>query len=309
MQSHASKMNQLEPGDPAHLGAHLEAVDGSRVLLQGNCSIGRSSKNRIVIKSERVSRNHAVVQAQDGGEYWLVDLGSTNGTYLNGNRVAHPTRLRDADKFEIGGVQHTFHQGELLGESDSTVGGGATMATLPEIRQRECWLMLTDIEGFTTLSQQIAPEKLAMIVGAWVKTGRELVEKHGGVVNKYLGDGYLSFWQDGPGMTEQIAAAGRELLALQTRSEPPFRVVLHRGLVAMGGSASLGEECLMGAEVNLLFRVEKLAGGLKVPFCLTAAAAEALANHLPAQEVEGDHKVKGFDASVRIYWVNGATLP
>ena len=45
----------------------------------------------------RVSRRHAVIQAQVSDEYWLGDSGSRNGTYVNAKRIAKPTRLQHAD--------------------------------------------------------------------------------------------------------------------------------------------------------------------------------------------------------------------
>jgi adenylate cyclase len=51
---------------------------------------------------------HALIQVQNIGEFWLVDLGSSNGTFLNKRRVHQPVRLHDQDKIFIGGRRLFF---------------------------------------------------------------------------------------------------------------------------------------------------------------------------------------------------------
>ena len=63
--------------------AEIRAKNGRTVPVGATCGIGRSSRNDLVLRDDLVSRSHALVH-QQGGEYWLVDLGSSNGTKLNG---------------------------------------------------------------------------------------------------------------------------------------------------------------------------------------------------------------------------------
>src|SRR6266704_1185213 len=91
-------------------GAWLEASDAKQIPIHGNCSIGRSAKNTVVIESQKVSRRHAIVNVQNVGEFWLIDLGSSNGTFLNKRRVHQPTRLCDQDQIIIGDFVFTFRQ-------------------------------------------------------------------------------------------------------------------------------------------------------------------------------------------------------
>lgn len=86
-----------------------------RVVLRRRTTIGRATDSDIFFPDQRLSRRHAVIQ-QRGEEFFIVDLGSTNGTYLNGERVARENRLRDGDVVSVGDSTITFHSGE---EADS----------------------------------------------------------------------------------------------------------------------------------------------------------------------------------------------
>lgn len=70
-------------------------------------AIGRHPSCEFAIRKGDVSRRHAEVRF-DGGEHWLRDLGSTNGTFVNGARVDGEYRLQPGDQIEIGSSTITF---------------------------------------------------------------------------------------------------------------------------------------------------------------------------------------------------------
>ncbi len=71
-------------------------------------TIGRAVENDVVVTSRRVSREHAHLR-REGWRVILEDLGSTNGTFLNGERILNPVELRDEDRIQIGDVTFVFH--------------------------------------------------------------------------------------------------------------------------------------------------------------------------------------------------------
>jgi FHA domain/Protein of unknown function (DUF3662) len=74
--------------------------------IQGMARIGRSEEGEIVLVDPSVSRAHAVVEIDRGGAF-VRDLGSTNGTFLNGRRIKAES-LRDGDELRFGNTRMRF---------------------------------------------------------------------------------------------------------------------------------------------------------------------------------------------------------
>jgi pSer/pThr/pTyr-binding forkhead associated (FHA) protein len=73
---------------------------GRRLELEGELVIGREDAT-VTIEDSELSRRHAVVRPVDGGVE-IEDLGSLNGTYVNGERIAGPRRLSGGDSIKLG---------------------------------------------------------------------------------------------------------------------------------------------------------------------------------------------------------------
>jgi len=95
------------------LAPYFTDPTGREHLLSGeSITIGRAVENEIVVTSKRVSREHARVR-REGWHVVLEDLDSTNGTFLNDERVLSPTELRDQDRVAIGDVVLIFHDPDI----------------------------------------------------------------------------------------------------------------------------------------------------------------------------------------------------
>lgn len=89
----------------------LVAADGSVFLLAGETkSVGRDAGAGIALAAESsVSRSHARL-VPEGDGYTVEDLGSSNGTFVNGVRLAAPTRLQRGDTVQFAGVRFTYEE-------------------------------------------------------------------------------------------------------------------------------------------------------------------------------------------------------
>jgi adenylate cyclase len=250
-----------------------------------------------MLESPKVSRRHALIHLQNIGEPWLIDFGSSNGTFLNKRRIHHPVRLNDGDQITIGDQVFKFRQPLAISEEYKT---DVLQRTLREIENVPCWLLVADIRGFTPLSRHMQSEDLDVLLGAWIFSCKEIIENQHGIINKYLGDGFLAYWPEATTTPEEILAVISVLKEFQQKGAPDFRFVIHFGPVATGGVASMGEESLMGSEVNLIFRLEKLAGSLGEVCVLSEPAHAKLAELMRARSL-GEFELKGFEGKRAVF--------
>ncbi|MBN1259269.1 MAG: FHA domain-containing protein [Anaerolineae bacterium] len=88
-------------------------------LLEPIVTLGRGVDNTIVLESPRVSRHHARLRISRGGAVVLEDLGSTNGTFIDGFILSEPRRIQPGEAFSLAGnicfrLGETGHSDELL---------------------------------------------------------------------------------------------------------------------------------------------------------------------------------------------------
>ena len=100
------------------MDARLEFVSGAR---QGQAAdvagdrflVGRGSDCELTLADSEASRRHALLRPQADGSVLLEDLGSTNGTYVNGQRITGPVTLRGGERVRIGDTELNFRNGAV----------------------------------------------------------------------------------------------------------------------------------------------------------------------------------------------------
>jgi FHA domain len=121
----------LEPG----------AGHGRRIpLTQDHLVVGRAATSDLRLDDEHVSRTHAAFR-QQGGRVWVQDLGSSGGTFVNGQKVTGPHELRPGDVVSFATVQMRFAPDEMSGGETTTMPrldtrgeSGRTSDTAPRVR-------------------------------------------------------------------------------------------------------------------------------------------------------------------------------
>ena len=141
----------------------------------------------------------------------------------------------------------------------------------PEDRaeRRQVTVMFSDLVGSTALSARMDPEDLREVISAYQKCVAETVQRFGGFVAKYMGDGvlvYFGYPQAHEDDAERAVRAGLELVAavsaLKTHASLQTRVGIATGLVVVGdliGSGAAQEHGIVGETPNLAARLQGIA--------------------------------------------------
>jgi len=288
-----------------------DSASGVRTEIGQVAMIGRSPECTVIVPDPRVSRRHAMIRWQDHG-YWYFDLGSFNGTYLNGTRVTAARKLSHGDVLDLAGHQLRFEQ-DGGGDGSAEALGGATMAF---VRSTPVIVLVSDIQGFTALSEKLTPDDLAQVIGGWYANCETILARHGATVDKFIGDCVLAYWtQIIPEARHAALRAAGELIgachSIQAAREELFAsightfqsgVALNIGKVAYGGM-SQGEFTLVGDPVNLTFRVESLTRHSGYPALVTSDFLKDWPEGYAFCENAGTHQVKGREQSVEIWGV------
>jgi pSer/pThr/pTyr-binding forkhead associated (FHA) protein len=140
-------------------GEKIEAL-----LNQSETEIGKAAHNKLVISDPTVSSTHAVVLVRDGG-YSVVDLGSSNGTFINGNKLtAEAYTLQHGDKIQLGNVLLTFRNPAETTENKTA---RLSLEALEEVRRRAALrsdpaapIPRTDPSAWSAPSAGVPPSKV-----------------------------------------------------------------------------------------------------------------------------------------------------
>jgi predicted ATPase/class 3 adenylate cyclase len=174
--------------------------------------------------------------------------------------------------------------------------------------RRQVTVMFSDLVGSTALSARMDPEDLREVISAYQKCVAETVQRFGGFVAKYMGDGllvYFGYPQAHEDDAERAVKAGLELVAAVAALKSPVllqtRVGIATGLVVVGdliGSGASQEQAIVGETPNLAARLQALAEPNSV---VIAEASRRLLGNLFELEDLGAQNLKGIEGHVRAW--------
>jgi class 3 adenylate cyclase len=174
--------------------------------------------------------------------------------------------------------------------------------------RRHVTVMFSDLVGSTALSARMDPEDLREVISAYQKCVAETVQRFGGFVAKYMGDGvlvYFGYPQAHEDDAERAVRAGLELVAavgaLKTHAPLQTRIGIATGLVVVGdliGSGASQEQAIVGETPNLSARLQGIAEPNSV---VIAESARRLLGNLFELADLGAQDLKGIAGPVRAW--------
>jgi adenylate cyclase len=270
-------------------------------------AIGRGEGCAVMLDSRSVSRLHALIQRRDAGDLALVDLGSRNGSFVNGTRVSFPVSLDDRDKLLFGDQPLIFRNPARSGsvQAVSTVDLRNEPTSALHTHSLTT-ILVVDIRDFTALARTLPESVLSQTIGTWFLRSGQIAQRQGSWAQKYIGDAVMAVWVHDHAehlgedvwrvlrAASEIDAATAEIshaLALPA----PLRVGagVNTGPAILGGT----DYTALGDTVNAAFRLESATKGLG----LSVALGERTHSELPLSArncfVRREVELKGYDGA------------
>ena len=185
----------------------------------------------------------------------------------------------------------------------------------PEAERRQLTVMFCDLVGSTALSEQLDPEELREVVGAYQETGAAVITRFEGYIAQYLGDGILVYFGYPTAHEDDPQRAVRAGLAMVAAIEQlnmslmrdrgislAVRIGIHTGLVVVGevGGGNKHEQLALGEAPNIAARLEGLAAPNTA--VLSGATHRLVRGFFDCQSL-GRHVLKGISEPMAVYRV------
>jgi adenylate cyclase len=172
--------------------------------------------------------------------------------------------------------------------------------------------MFVDFRGFTAGARSRSPQAVVDRLDGAFAVLVEILDRQGGIVNKFLGDGFLALFGapfEAPEAAHHAVAAAREMLAamdgINRGNDWPLRIGIgiHFGEVVAGniGSPRRKEYTVIGDTVNFAARLEALNKEFNSQFLISAAVREALGVDASDAVSLGEVAVRGYDRPMTVW--------
>ena len=255
------------------------------------------------LRSLGLGKYEAAFRENDIDEVVLPGLSHETLKELGVASVGHRMKLLDA----IAALR-TDASGKTPSVDAATTSSAPSAHPEDRAERRQVTVMFSDLVGSTALSARMDPEDLREVISAYQKCVAETVQRFGGFVAKYMGDGvliYFGYPQAHEDDAERAVRAGLQLVAtigaLKTHAPLQTRVGIATGLVVVGdliGSGASQEQAIVGETPNLAARLQGIAEPSSV---VIAESTRKLIGNLFELEDVGAQDLKGIAGPVRAW--------
>ena len=245
-------------------------------LVVGRECAGADDRHRLLIDDPAVSRTHLSLRLDfDLDQAWLTDL-STNGTRLNGQRIARsvPVRIKPGDRLRLGPAELQFRSRQF-----AATPGPAERETMPkpstlrEVTVVDMVMVVGDIVGYSAIAEHTGDLVLLENIDRLYAELRQILARHEGTLSNYVGDAFFATWEVAAAADAALAATAFAVEAAGTvpRIAPgldlrdPGGGPLRMGWGVASGPAAVSLltgmlVTVLGDATNVAFRLSGLAG-------------------------------------------------
>lgn len=269
-------------------------------------AIGRGDGCPVLLDSRSVSRLHALIQRREGGDFQLVDLGSRNGSFLNGRRVSLPAPLRDQDHLLFGDQDLVFRNpAQAPAAREITMANSRNAPTTALLSNQLATILVVDIRDFTPMARSIPEATLAQTIGTWFLRTGNIVQRLGSWAQKYIGDAVMAVWvhDDRERVREQIVAVLQAAAEIDSASAEISGALALEHPIRVGAGVNTGPTILGGADytalgdaVNAAFRLEAATKTVGTGVLIGDAAFRELGLHNAVSFERHELQLKGYES-------------
>ena len=255
------------------------------------------------LRSLGLGKYEAAFRENDIDETVLPGLTHETLKELGVASIGHRVKLLDA----IAALR-SEGSGQTPSADPATTSSAPSVNPEDRAERRQVTVMFSDLVGSTALSARMDPEDLREVISGYQKCVAETVQRFGGFVAKYMGDGvlvYFGYPQAHEDDAERAVRSGLELIAtvggLKTHAALQTRVGIATGLVVVGdliGSGASQEQAIVGETPNLAARLQGVAEPNSV--VIAESTRKLLGNLFELQDL-GAQDLKGIAGPMRAW--------
>lgn len=318
IESNSDQGRIIFPGqEPVILNGEATKFPGEMTLFDGTMlRVGRDKTNNLILEIPNVSRFHSLLTANLAGVL-VNDLQSTNGTFVNGVPISTPAQVKTGDIIEIGPAKLLIElfkeekKEKTSTQSDKTTFDMVSASAIVTV-------LVADVSGYTRLSETLPSKDVTTMLQIWLDRVSRIIQKHGGEVDKYIGDCVMAYWRGDSGNAKlkahHAAKASLEILEETNKlSDSPewahsdtfawdCHISLNTGEVMIGSIGTHGSRdfTVLGDVVNQAFRLNSVSSQKKVHFVTSESTAEYIKDAYPLENL-GLVKIKGIKDEVLVF--------
>ncbi len=156
------------------------------------CTIGRSSTNNISLNDRLLSRDHAMIRCSSSGVCEIDDLGSSNGTSINGELISAAVMLKNGDVIQVGQHVMTFIQNSQTAGLVTNADDDRAVDVFPP--NSLITALSLNIRGYANLSQILGADQLGMLMADIAAIAGDVFTRRHGWTHRHEGSAVHAVW-------------------------------------------------------------------------------------------------------------------
>ncbi len=273
--------------------------NGDTLEFTNSFLIGRSVQCDLELSDSQVSRTHISLTPDPLGNWWLIDLGSTNGTFLNFRKVQQSTILKNGDRIQIAKKNFFFQC------STDNIAKDLLHIPLEEekllLDYKDYLFMAIRIYGTSRTSENYNEEYIQKILPNWQSSLEKEALRHDGEIALPSAYAPIIAFEKNNESAKQVLKFLSWITEEKLTKELDYQIVIHHGKMSLGDTAPNGYEKLIGRDIHFCQALSESTRNIGHRMLLTKESATQFVGK--KINLLGDFKVLGQSDTVELFTI------